>query len=84
MVRSPTYLYTHYSFIREFYKYCLYNIPPSINDVLETGYQNGAVASEKALCLDFALDVVDFCFFLVYCLIMLLVSAYAWFLVLFA
>ena len=82
VVRPPTYLYTRYSCIRVFYKYYLYNLVLSINDVLETGYQNGVVARDKALCLDFVLDVVHFCFHLVYCLIILLVSAYAWFLVL--
>ena len=70
--------------MRVFYKYCLYNLVPSINDVLETGYQNGAVSGDKALCLNFLLDVVYFCFLLVSCLIILLVSAYAWFLVVFA
>ena len=37
-----------------------------------------------ALCLDFVLDVLHVRSLLVYCLIILLVSAYAWFLVFFA
>ena len=37
--------------------------------MLQTGYQNGVAAENKALCFDFLLDVVHFCFLLVYCLI---------------
>ena len=42
VVRSPTYLYTCYSCIRVFYKYCLYSLVPSIKDVLEIGYHSSS------------------------------------------